>query len=543
MTMRGTLPALLALAAVLLGGSASAADAPAAPTIVSGPPAWTQSQAAQLGFTSPDATATFVCQLDGAGFAPCSSPADYQGLAEGTHVFRVEAVTADGTSAPSEWSWTVDLTPPSLPGDVTVEATSPLGTVVTFAARDSLDSAPAVNCTPSSGSAFPLGKTDVSCTAHDAAGNETHGGSFTVTVVDTTPPALAPHANKIVDQDSPSGATVGYKLPAATDAGDASPVVSCSPEPGSTFAFGTTHVKCSAKDASGNKSAPVGFDVIVQRGSSPAAPTLTWDVGSATNRTSATFSFKAGARATLECKLDRPAGPGAFAPCSSPASYRGLKDGSYVFTVRATNSIGNVSESSHMWLVDTAPPLAVRGLAASFGSGWIGLSWRKHTDIDFSRVVVWRKRAGTAHWVRIATERRRTSLRDPDVRNDVRYVYALRSIDRVGNRSPSAKVKARASKILKPAYDALRDSPPRVDWMPVRKATYFNMQVWREGRKVLSVWPQRSSYRLRARWTYGGRRYSLGVGRYLVYVWPGFGPKSAVRYGSLLGWTAFRIGR
>jgi hypothetical protein len=32
----------------------------------------------------------------------------------------------------------------------------------------------------------------------------------------------------------------------------------------------------------------------------------------------------------------------------------------------------------------------------------------------------------------------------------------------------------------------------------------------------------------------------MSAGRYVVYVWPGFGPKRAAVYGPLLGWTSFR---
>jgi hypothetical protein len=74
----------------------------------------------------------------------------------------------------------------------------------------------------------------------------------------------------------------------------------------------------------------------------------------------------------------------------------------------------------------------------------------------------------------------------------------------------------------------------------VRRATYYNMQIWRNGKKILSVWPLRSRYQLRSSWTYAGRRYSLDNDRYLRYVWPGFGPEAAVQYGSLLGKTAFQ---
>ncbi len=50
-----------------------------------------------FGFTSPDA-ASYECQLDGAGYTPCSSPMSYPGLAPGAHTFEVRGVDAAGNS-------------------------------------------------------------------------------------------------------------------------------------------------------------------------------------------------------------------------------------------------------------------------------------------------------------------------------------------------------------------------------------------------------------------------------------------------------------
>ena len=57
-------------------------------------------------------------------------------------------------------------------------------------ATDACDAAVEVVCTPPSGSTFPFGDTEVTCTATDNAGNATVC-EFTVTVVDTTPPVLS----------------------------------------------------------------------------------------------------------------------------------------------------------------------------------------------------------------------------------------------------------------------------------------------------------------------------------------------------------------
>ena len=46
-----------------------------------------------------------------------------------------------------------------------------------------------------------------------------------------------------------------------------------------------------------------------------------------------------------------------------------------------------------------------------------------------------------------------------------------------------------------------------------RGATYYNIQLIYSGRKVLSAWPGRPSFRLRRTWLYNGRRYPTAAGR------------------------------
>lgn len=80
----------------------------------------------------------------------------------------------------------------TVPANTVVEATGPTGAVVTFvptpSALDGVDGPLSATCSPASGSTFPIGSTTVTCTATDLAGN-TGSATFTVTVVDTTPPS------------------------------------------------------------------------------------------------------------------------------------------------------------------------------------------------------------------------------------------------------------------------------------------------------------------------------------------------------------------
>lgn len=82
-----------------------------------------------------------------------------------------------------------DTTPPvlSLPAPITVLASGPSGSVVTYVATasDDTDPAPVVSCSPASGSTFPIGQTTVECTASDASANVS-SGSFTVAVTVTS---------------------------------------------------------------------------------------------------------------------------------------------------------------------------------------------------------------------------------------------------------------------------------------------------------------------------------------------------------------------
>lgn len=78
-----------------------------------------------------------------------------------------------------------DISAPTLalPASVSAQAADANGAIVTFAATatDDTDAAPVVSCTPASGSLFPLGSTEVTCTGTDATGNVS-SGSFSVNV-------------------------------------------------------------------------------------------------------------------------------------------------------------------------------------------------------------------------------------------------------------------------------------------------------------------------------------------------------------------------
>jgi X-Pro dipeptidyl-peptidase len=81
-------------------------------------------------------------------------------------------------------------------------------------------------------------------------------------VTDTTAPVL-PAAPDVTSYTTDlTGGTVTYTAPKATDDLDPNPITTCTPASGTKFAVGSTTVTCTAKDANGNVSNAVTFNVI-----------------------------------------------------------------------------------------------------------------------------------------------------------------------------------------------------------------------------------------------------------------------------------------
>jgi len=168
---------------------------------------------------------------------------------------RVDCTATDGHGNVATATFTVtvrDTTAPlvTVPVSMSLEATGPGGALATFtaSATDTVDGPLSASCSLPSGSTFPLGVTSVTCSATDAHGNLGFA-SFTITVHDTTPPALVLPGAFSVEATSSSGAAVTYSV-SASDIVDGVLVPACAPASGSMFPLGTTTVHCSDRDRS-----------------------------------------------------------------------------------------------------------------------------------------------------------------------------------------------------------------------------------------------------------------------------------------------------
>jgi hypothetical protein len=233
-----------------------------------------------------------------------------------------------------------------------------------------------------------------------------------------------------------------------------------------------------------------------------------------------------------------------------PVGYAGPDAASATVTARCRDRAGNASARTFGLRYDATPP-PISGLTAAAGDGTVALSWR--TTRDARSVEVARTPGVGGPAATVVFRGPGTSFVDARVANGVRYAYEVRLRDAAGNAS-DGKISAlptlpatarRGRRLLTPAAGAVftYGQAPLLTWTPVRRARYYNLQLRRNGRKILSVWPGKARYQLRVRWRYRGKRYRLTPGRYRWMVWPGFGPRSRADYGGRIGSRSFVIRR
>ena len=159
----------------------------------------------------------------------------------------------------------VDTTPPvlSVPDSFTIEGNTINGANVDLPAStavDIVDPDPVVDCTERSGF-FPLGDNTVTCDATDGSNNTSASQSYTVTVVDTTPPVLTVPASITLECNTIGGVdSIDPRIQAFLNGASASDIVDPNPSvtndfiPGLCAAGVTKTVSFTATDGSNNSS-------------------------------------------------------------------------------------------------------------------------------------------------------------------------------------------------------------------------------------------------------------------------------------------------
>jgi hypothetical protein len=221
-----------------------------------------------------------------------------------------------------------------------------------------------------------------------------------------------------------------------------------------------------------------------------------------------------------------------LAGCSS-ITYSGPDDGNASVAGTCTDNAGNVGHATYGFSYDSTPP-SLGSVTAKHGDRSVLLGWTASPD---TRVVqVARSRgSGPAKTIYRGTA---GAFRDKGLRPGAKYKYTVTTFDVAGNSTPKALTVTATGKLVNPVPGEVVSSPPRLAWLPVKGATYYNVQLIR-GKLIFSAWPKRASLKLPRSWVYQGHRYRLQPGVYRWYVWPGFGRLAHGNYGRMVGRSSF----
>jgi hypothetical protein len=226
-----------------------------------------------------------------------------------------------------------------------------------------------------------------------------------------------------------------------------------------------------------------------------------------------------------------------IATCDT-VSYGGPDSGAAQVTGGCRDVAGNAAVQSFPLKYDASPP-ALTAIRSVPGNRGVTLSWKPSADAVRTEILRSPGRSGRGSTIVYSGTRR--TFTDRSLRNGVRYRYSITLYDEAGNKASAAASATPFS--LAPVRGSRLTAPPLLRWHPVRRANYYNVQLFRGRHKILTAWPTATRLQLHKAWTFGGERLRLTRGAYRWYVWPGFGSRAAEHYGRLIGHSTFTIVR
>ena len=367
-----------------------------------------------------------------------------------------------------------------------------------------------INCPPSTISSDTKG-TVVSCTATGSDGQT----KITVTVtvhVDKTPPSVSPGTDRGPDANGWFNHPVSIVF---SGSDGTSGVAGCS---SASYAGPDTSgvaIDGSCRDAAGNTSSA---QVTIRYDATPPAVTKAKsarrpDRGRWYKRPiEFTFGGTDNLSGLESCAAVKYAGP----------------DGPAVAVVGSCrDQAGNMGTRSFGLSYDATPP-GLHLLQPVALDGVAHVHWRAAPDAK--RFVLLRRRMRPGSGWTVVYRGRGKWLHDKGVVTRAGYVYRVRAWDAVGNVAvQTVGVRVRSS--LRPPRGTHVRKRIVLRWAPSEGASYYNVQLYRKGVKVVTRWPTKPSLPVG----------SLKAGIYRWYVWPGLGKRREARYGRVLGSSTFVV--
>lgn len=289
---------------------------------------------------------------------PTASHAPGSTFTVGSTLVTYTAIDASGNESTCTFTVTVeDQTAPSFtdfPTDIVVtanevncKATASWPTVI---AEDNCSGSITIDNSHDPGDLFDLGENTIIYTATDVAGNQ-NIQSFTVTVVDETPPSVSNCPTNInINAGTSCSVPVTWVAPSFTDICDGTLAVESSHNSGDLFNVGTTTVTYTATDDRGNETT-CSFDVVVTDITAPVFEICPTNITISTgNNCSATPSWN------LPTVSDNCDASVSLTSNFNPGAIFNLGQTTVLYT--ATDEAGNTAECSFIVTVeDDTPPV------------------------------------------------------------------------------------------------------------------------------------------------------------------------------------------
>jgi len=227
-----------------------------------------------------------------------------------------------------------------------------------------------------------------------------------------------------------------------------------------------------------------------------------------------------------------------IASCSAPQTFKGPDGADDKVTGTCRDKAGNTASGSTELRYDGSGPRLAK-VAAAVGDRSATLSWKRPADLKTIEVV--RRPGRTSAAPSVVYRGNGTGFLDKNLRVGVAYRYTLTSKDAAGN-SAIVSVTATPRALYTPVAGAkVGAGAVKLAWVAKPGSRFYNVQLFRGGKKILSAWPVTATLRVARRWAYAGKAYKLSPGTYHWYVWPGIGARTTSHYGSLLGGSTFVV--
>jgi hypothetical protein len=367
--------------------------------------------------------------------------------------------------------------------------------------------------------------TDVFCRATD-----TNGQSTTIELklrVDGTPPVVTGgRATRGADTNGWYNHAVGVEfsgsdltsgIASCTNTAYGGPDSSAANVPGTCF------------DRAGNESATAGYGLKYDA----TAPTVT------AARTERPPDHGAWFTAPVRLAVEATDATSGLAECPT-VTYGGPDSASVSVIGTCRDVAGNAASRTFGLSFDATPPLLTK-LSASGGDRRVMLRW--NATGGAAAVEILRSPGIAGASTSVVFRGTGDGFVDSQVVNGNRYAYEVRVIDAAGNVGSRTVRAVPGPRLIAPAAGAVIKArkPPVLRWTPIRGASYYNVQMFRDGRKILSAWPTRARLPLKRSWTYRGRRVRFQSGEYRWLVWPGRGARAKADYGDRIGVRKFTV--